>query len=161
MAYDAFLKIAGVEGEANSEGMENAIDIYSFSWGISNDITIQGKGSSGGKAQSGAINIMKKTDKATPVLLKNCALGKPMDEATLVLRKQDGTKQDVFILVTLKNVYVASIQHSGSSGGDSTPTESVSLVYSEIKYEYKFQDAKGKLTAASSFNWDVATNKVS
>jgi len=160
MAYDAFLKIKGVEGEATADGMDKAIDIYSFSWGVSNDITIQGKGSSGGKAHAGSVNIMKKTDKATPVLLKNCALGKHMDEVEIVLRKQDGEKQDPFIIMTLKGVYVASIQHSGSSGGDSTPTESLSLAYTEIKYEYKFQDAKGKLTAASTFGWDVAANKV-
>ena len=160
MAYDAFLQLKGIQGEATAQGMENAVDIYSFSWGVSNDVTVHGSGSSGGKAHAGALNVMKKTDKATPVLLKNCALGKHIDEVKLILRKQDGTEQQPFITVTMTGVFIASVQHSGSSGGDGTPTESVSLVYSTIDYGYSQQDKTGKLTTVASFKWDVSVNKV-
>ena len=36
MAYDAFLKIDGIEGESNDKTHKGEIELSSFSWGVSN-----------------------------------------------------------------------------------------------------------------------------
>ena len=36
MAFDTFIKLTGIDGEATAKGFEKQIVIYSFSWGASN-----------------------------------------------------------------------------------------------------------------------------
>jgi type VI secretion system secreted protein Hcp len=51
---------------------------------------------------------------------------------------------------------VESIQWSGSSGGDDTPTESISFAFGKVVIEYKKQGAKkGALEVASTASWDL------
>jgi type VI secretion system secreted protein Hcp len=72
------------------------------------------------------------------------------------MRKQTGTGgQDVFLIYTFETVFVESIQWSGSSGGDDTPTESVSFAFGKVTVEYKTQDKTGKLVAGTPVVWDV------
>ena len=40
MAFDTFIKIKGVEGEAMHDKHAGEIEIYSFSWGASNPTTV-------------------------------------------------------------------------------------------------------------------------
>jgi type VI secretion system secreted protein Hcp len=162
MAYDAFLEFTPkVEGESTAEGMSGIIDVFSFSWGLSNATTDIGSGSSGGRAEFGPLNIMKKTDKASPVLMKACATGDHYDKARLILRKATGKdqQQQQFVVYTLTGAFISSFSLSGASGGDTTPTESLSIDYATIKFEYWYQDGKGKLTAASSFEYDLVKRK--
>ena len=53
------------------------------------------------------------------------------------------------------NVMVESVQWSGSSGGDDTPTESVSFAFGKVTVEYKTQGKDGKLVAGTPVVWDV------
>jgi len=72
------------------------------------------------------------------------------------LRKQTGTGgQDAFLIYTFNEVMVESIQWSGSSGGDDTPSESVSFAFAKVTVEYKTQDKTGKLVAGTPIVWDV------
>lgn len=77
------------------------------------------------------------------------------------MRKATGTsgQQQAFAVITLSDVMISSIQLSGSSGGDDTPTESVSLAYAKMKVEYSQQGNDGKLTKAASFEYDLKTSK--
>ena len=50
---------------------------------------------------------------------------------------------------------VESVQWSGSTGGDDTPTESLSLAFAKVEIEYKTQDDKGKLAVAGQASWDL------
>ena len=70
MAFDAFLKIDGVNGEATRKGFEKQMEILSFSWGASNPSTIGagGGGGGGGKVSVSSFNVMKKSDAASPIL---------------------------------------------------------------------------------------------
>ena len=66
------------------------------------------------------------------------------------------TEQDEdYIVYEFENVMVESIQWSGSSGGDDTPTESVSLAFSKVKIQYKPQKKDGSLEAAVAAGWDL------
>ena len=72
------------------------------------------------------------------------------------LRKQTGAGgQDAFIIYDFEEVYVESIQWSGSAGGDDTPTESVSFAFGKVTVEYKTQGKDGKLVAGTPVVWDI------
>jgi type VI secretion system secreted protein Hcp len=47
------------------------------------------------------------------------------------------------------------VQWSGSSGGDDTPSESVSFAFGKVTVEYKTQDKTGKLAAGTPVVWDI------
>ena len=51
---------------------------------------------------------------------------------------------------------VESIQWSGSSGGDDTPTESVSFAFAKVTIEYyKQAEDTGSMTKVGNASWDL------
>ena len=48
-----------------------------------------------------------------------------------------------------------------ASDGGGLPSESVSINFSKIKFDYKQQNADGSLAAGSPKTWDVKLNKAS
>jgi type VI secretion system secreted protein Hcp len=161
MAFDTFMDIAGVEGESTAKGMEKKIEIYSFSWGASNPTTV-GAGATGisaGKVSISSFNIMKKSEKSSPKLFSACCNGKHFDTATVTMRKATGDAgQKAFLTYTFTDVMVESVQWSGSSGGDDTPTESVSFAFVKVAVSYQQQDSKGgNVGNPVDASWDLST----
>ena len=170
MAYDAFLYFDGKATNANLEVKGESTDsvfktkagfeVYSFSWGASNPVTIgSGKtGAGGGKVSISSFNIMKKTDAASPTMFQACCLGAHFPKVVVTLRKAGG-KQETFITYEFETCFIESIQWSGSSGGDDTPTESVSIAFGKVTGKYFPQKADGTMeTTAKSFNYDMTAN---
>jgi type VI secretion system secreted protein Hcp len=165
MAYDAFLYFEGgnpeVVGETSDKtfGPKKAMQIYSFSWGISNPTTVgHGGGMSAGKASISGLNFLKRVDTASHTLALMCASGVHATKAFLVLRKAGGNVPLEYLKLTLEEVYVESIQFSGSSGGDDYPSESVTLAFGKITMEYIKQKPDGTGEPAKTFDWDLRTN---
>lgn len=158
MAFDTYVELTGIDGEATAKGFEKKIEIFSFSWGASAPVSI-GSGSSGisaSKVSISSFNMMKKTDVASPKLFKACCTGDHITKMTVSMRKQTGVGgQDAFLIYSFDNVMVESVQWSGSSGGDDTPTESVSFAFAKVTIEYKTQGKDGKLVAGTPVVWDV------
>jgi type VI secretion system secreted protein Hcp len=166
MAFDTYMVIdeaKEVKGEATAAGLKpdkGWFEIFSFSWGASNPTTV-GTGSTGlsaGKVSVSSFNIMKKTENASPLLFAACCTGQHYATAKVVLRKATGTagKQAVFLEYDFTDVMVESIQWSGSSGGDDTPTESVSFAFAQVAISYSIQDTvKGTVTAGNKASWDL------
>ena len=157
MAIDTHIKFDGVEGESTHADHKGEVEVLSWSWGVSNASLSSGGGSGKGKANPGDMHFMHLYDKASPVLAKKCAQGAHFKEAVMMARKA-GEGQKDFLKVTMKEVFITSVQPSGSSGGDLV--ESVSLSYGSIEFAYKPQDAKGGLGGEVKFGWDVKTTKI-
>lgn len=158
MAFDTFLKIKGVEGEAMQSKHAKEIEIYSFSWGASNPTTVSSGtgGLSAGKVSVSSFNVMKKTDKTSPVLFNACCSGKHFDDAIVTMNKASGDAgQAPFLKYTFTDVMIESIQWSGSTGGDDTPTESLSLAFAKVEIEYQQQDDKGAVGKPVLASWDL------
>jgi type VI secretion system secreted protein Hcp len=160
MAFDTFLDIAEVPGESTATGFVGKMEIMSWSWGATNSINIgsHSGGAAGGKAQISSFNIMKQSDKASTLLFKACTTGQHFPKAIVTMRKAGGTGgQQPFLMYTFEEVFVESIQWSGSTGGDDTPTESVSFVFGKVSVEYLAQDKAGKTSVAGQAAWDLRT----
>jgi len=161
MAFDAFLKLEGqkITGESTDKVHKGEIEIYSFSWGASNPVTMGSAqaGMGSGKVSVSAFNVMKKTDAASPTLFQMCCTGQHFPNATVVLRKSGGSALE-YLVYKFWEVFVESIQWSGSSGGDDTPTESLSLAFGKVTIEYKQQDEKGAAKGTVAGGWDIKSN---
>ena len=152
MAVDVFLKLGDVKGESKDSKHEGEIDVLSWSWGVSQTgLGSMGGGAGAGKANFGDLNFMHGLDKASPVLMMKCATGEHFADATLTSRKAGKGQQD-YLIIKLKEVFITSVQPSGSS---EHPMESVSMSFGHIDLEYKPQKADGSLDAGVHFIYDV------
>ena len=101
MAFDTYIKIATVDGEATQAKHDKWIEIYSFSWGASNPTTVGagGGGISAGKVSVSSFNVMKKTEASSAKLFASCCNGTHFADATVEMSKATGEsgEQAVFL----------------------------------------------------------------
>jgi type VI secretion system secreted protein Hcp len=155
------MSLTDLAGESTRAGFEGWIEIYSFSFGASNPTTV-GSGAAGmaaGKVSVSSFNVMKKTEAGSPTLFSKCCMGDSFATASIVLNKASGDKKTPlsFLKFDFKEVYVDSIQWSGSTGGDDTPTESVSFAFANVVITYTPQTKTGVGGKAVIANWDLTT----
>ncbi len=154
MAVDVFLKLADVKGESKDSKHPDEIDVLSWSWGVAQTGSGLGGGHGAGKANFHDLSFMHALDKASPVLMKACAMGDHFNDATLVSRKAGKGQQD-YLIIKMKEVFITSVQPSGSS---EHPMESVSMSFGHVDLEYKPQKADGSLDAGVHFIYDIKKN---
>ena len=160
MSLNMYLKIPQIVGGSTDKGFEGSIDVLAFSWGASNPTTVgtTGGGLSAGKVSVSSFNVMKKTEGASAALFQACCQGTHFATAEVWLRKATGDagEQQVFLKYKFSDVMVESVQWSGSSGGDDTPTESCSFAFAKVEIEYSKQDTvAGGMTVAGQAAWDL------
>jgi type VI secretion system secreted protein Hcp len=158
MAFDAFLKLDGIEGESTDDAHKGEIEVFSFSWGVTQTGTTGGGGGGGaGKASFQDIHFAQRTSKASPLLFKACATGQHIKKAVLTVRKAGGRQQLEFIKIELEDVLISSYLPSGDTGGDA-PVEEVALNFSKIQFTYTPQKADGSADEPVSAGFDLKGN---
>jgi type VI secretion system secreted protein Hcp len=157
---DMFLKLEGIDGESADDKKKDHIEIQSFAIGGANHGALaSATGGGTNKVQLDDIHFTKTIDKASPNLFGALTVGRHIDKATVFVRKAGGDPKDYFT-ITLTPCFVSSYNISGHQGGG-MPTESFSLNYDKIEFEYKTQDDKGNLGPAIKTGWKTSTNKAS
>jgi type VI secretion system secreted protein Hcp len=140
VAFDAFLKLDGIDGDSVDRQYERWIEVLSFSWGASNTSQGQATGGAGsGKVSFQDFHFMMNFNKASPELLKRCASGEHIKTGVLSVRKA-GEKPLEFYKVRMTDILVSSYQDSGSS---ELPMDSVSLNFSNVAIDFTQQSPTG------------------
>ena len=157
-ASNIILQISGIDGESLIEGHEDEIDILTWSWGISNSSqNIVGSGRNAGRAIVKPLVVTKYIDKASPDLALKVLTGEFIAEATLFVRKAGEFPLD-YLKITMSNVEIANFS-TGGSGGEDRLTESISMIFSKVCYEYIPQEFSGEAGAAIEACWDTTMNE--
>lgn len=160
MAYDMFLKVGEILGEAQDAkypGTDGWIDVLAWSWGASNSgSTHVLSGSGTGKANFQDISTTKYVDKSSTDLLKSTANGKHHAEAQLIVRKA-GEKPVDYLTITMNDVLITSYS-TGGSGGEDRLTENVTLNFGSVKVKYTEQMTDGSTGDQPEMGWDIAAN---
>lgn len=156
MAVRHFIKVDGVQGESLHRDHADEIDVLSWSWGFSSPVAAGGGGSGVGRPVPADFSFVHRYDKASPALARAGASGRHLREAILTSRKS-GEGQKDFLKVTMREVFITSVQHQGTEG---QIDEIVSFSARQISTEYRPQDAKVGLGPPVSFGWNVATGQV-
>src|SRR5215470_6235101 len=126
MASDIFAKIGDIKGESLDDKHKNEVEILAWSWGVSQTGSMaHGGGGGEGKASFGDFNFTHQVDKASPVLLKACATGEHIKEATITVRKA-GKGQQEFLIFKMNDNIITGVAPSGNGDGAAT-AESVTL----------------------------------
>lgn len=158
MAVDMFLKIDGINGEAQDKDHGKEIDILAWSWGMSQSGTTHtGSGGGAGKVSIQDISCTKWVDRSTPTLMFHCASGKHIKEATLFVRKAGGDKPLEYITIVMNDCMITSVS-TGGSGGEDRLTENISINFSEVKFNYNPQKPDGTPEGNIPFGWNIAEN---
>jgi type VI secretion system secreted protein Hcp len=137
-SFDAFVKVGTIKGESVDDTHKDQSDVLSWSWGALGAPKKAGCGLD--------LSFTKVVDSATPKLVESAAQGTQHPTATLSVRKA-GSAPDDFLVITMNNVNVTTVQPGGSVGGDRL-LETVSLTYSSATLSYKPQKLDGSLDAA-------------
>lgn len=158
MPVDMFMQIDTVKGESADANFAGAIEVLSWNWGMTQSgSTHTATGSGLGKVNVGDISFVKAVDSTSPTLAQSCCNGVPFDKATLSLRKAGGSSALVYLVITLQNVIVSSVQLASSST-DEAQMETISLNFGEFTYEYTAQAAAGTGGATTSITWNIPGN---
>jgi type VI secretion system secreted protein Hcp len=158
MAGAIFARIAGIKGESVDAKHKDEIDVLSWSWGVSQTGSMaHGGGGGAGKATFADFVFSHHIDKASPLLMKACAIGQHIANATVTQRRA-GNAQHEFLVITMTDVLVVSVSNGGSVEGEAT-SETVALAFAKVDVEYKPQKADGSLDAGSHFKYDLKANK--
>jgi|SRR6185295_2002769 len=159
MASDIFAKIGDIKGESQDDKHKDEIDVMSYSWGATQSGTLAfGGGGGSGKVQFQDFHFTSNTSKASPLLLKACATGEHIKDATITVRKA-GKGQQEFIIIKMNDILVSSYQSGGTGQGETLPADQVSMAFAKVEYSYYPQKADGSLDAPITFTFDVKGNK--
>lgn len=153
-----FARIGTIKGESKDARHRDEIDVLSWAWGVSNS----GGGGLGGGAGVGKATfhdlvLTHRIDRATPLLLKACATGQHLKDATVTVRRA-GSGQHEYLVITLSDVLVSSVSLSVTEEGDATD-EAVVLTFAKVELSYKPQKPDGSLGTAVKFTHDLKTGK--
>jgi type VI secretion system secreted protein Hcp len=153
VASDIFAKIGDIKGESVDAKHKDEIEVLSWSWGVTNPgATSTGGGGGAGKASFHDLSFTHKIDRASPALMKGCAGGQHLKEATITRRKAGKGQQD-FLVIKMNDVLITAVTDVDSNEGNDL--ETVSLAFAKIDLEYRPQKADGSLAAGIHFKYDV------
>ena len=159
MPSDYYLQITGVNGESQAEGMTDYIELDSFSLGASSPADVGGKGLSAGKPSLSDFSFTCAMDSASYQILKDLYNGQHIATSTFVGRKTGGGGTPyTYLQVIMSNCFITS--HSTGGGSTGVPTQSVSIAYEQIEFQYYTQDtASGQVSLAGNATYDIAKVK--
>jgi type VI secretion system secreted protein Hcp len=156
MAANMCIKIGTIPGESGTGGHAGEIDVLSWHWGLTQSASSHvGSGAGSGTADVHDLTITKYVDKASPTLLQQCFYGCDQKEAVLTVIKASGEDGPLdFVKMTMSGTVFISSVETGDSLPNDAYKETVTLNFSEVKFEYKLQTSNQVegATSTGAFN---------
>lgn len=156
MAADIFIKIGDIKGESTDAKHKDEVEVLAWSWGVSHAGPVSGGGSRAGKAVFADFHFTHHIDKASPRLMRACAVGEHIKEATITARKA-GKGQQEYLIIKMNDVIITSVHPSLSE--DATSLENVTIQPAKFDFEYKAQKPDGTFDAGQHFKYDIKAHK--
>lgn len=158
MAFDAFVKIDGIDGESTDDKHAGWIEIISYDTGVTQRSSATASsvgGASAERADFHDFSFTKQLDKASPKLALACADGTHIATITVEICRA-GTDKVKFMEYKMTNCIISGVSTSG--GGD-FPQESVSVNYGKMEWAYVQQKRQGGGAAGNvAAGWDLEKN---
>lgn len=161
MAFDAFMKVEGVQGESLDAGHEGWIELLSYHYDAAQSIS-QTASSSGGATAGGVslgdFQISKYVDCATPKLFELCCRGTHIPTVTIRIHRA-GSEKLKYLDIVMEEALIALVSGQGAEHSG-FPVEVVTLNYGRIRFEYSQQRrADGASAGIVTGGWDRTANR--
>ncbi|HJZ70591.1 MAG TPA: type VI secretion system tube protein Hcp [Vicinamibacterales bacterium] len=156
-----FLDIPDIKGQSTIKGFEDKIEVLSASHGVAMQITASPSATerTSGKPNHQDLTVSKYVDLSTCPMIAACNAGTNLKTVTMTIGRNDSGTILPYLVFTMDNTIVSSV--SVSSGGGDRPTETVTLNYSKIKWDYTEQQVGTGKKGNNGAIWDLATNQPS
>jgi type VI protein secretion system component Hcp len=117
---------------------------------------VGGKGLSAGKCSLSDFSCTFGVDQASYQILKALYTGQHIPTCTFSLRESGGGANPyTYLKVIMTKCYITGDSIGGGSSGK--PSQSMSIAYEKIEYQYYTQDtSSGSVTLAGSASYDIA-----
>ena len=147
MAFDAYIKIDGIPGEALDEKYKDWIEVLGYQYGATQATSATASSSGGASSERVALSdftIRKSVDKASAKLFESCCKGTHISTVQLVVNRAGGDKV-TYLTIDMEEVVVSSVNFiaGGSKGEDNEvsdlPTEEIKFNFARIKTTYTQQ----------------------
>ena len=157
---DVFLKMqadkaGAIVGEAKDATHGGEIDVLGWSWAMDYPTDLRSGGRTG-RATMRGLSITKGCDSASTALMTVLWTNDRVKTAVLSVRKSGGGAID-YLVVTLKDAYIASWEIVHTETQPPLPMEKFELRFKEIEVRYAPQDGTGSKTGSSTFQAQVTT----
>jgi type VI secretion system secreted protein Hcp len=157
MAVSIVIKIGSIKGESQVKGHEKEIDVLEWNWGLTQSASAHvSTGAGSGSADVRDLTIKKYVDASTPTLFQEAFYGHDHKEATLTVKKVGGkTPIDMVKMTMSGTVFISSI-NTGQPSADDRYTETITLNFAKVKFEYTGQNPDQSKGASVSGEFDIA-----
>ena len=160
MAFDAFIKIDGIEGESTDDKHAGWIEVTSYNSGLSQTVSSTASSAGGASAERADFqdfSFTKQIDKASPKLALACADGTHINTITVELCRS-GTDKVKFMEYKMTNCIISGVSTNGNGGGD-FPSENVTIDFGKMEWSYTQQKRKGGGASGNvAAGWDLEKN---
>lgn len=161
MAIDVYLQIAGIKGESIDAAHQGWIECSSVQFGMTQPksaTSSTGGGHTAERAEMDDITFMKTADLSSPILMQNCMMGRTIPKAKFEFFRADGHGIPIkYFEIQLENVLIGQVRPSIHEG--SFFSETVSLKFSKVRWQYTQQKIKGGSGGNTAGGWDLSANK--
>lgn len=180
MAFDAYLKIDGIPGEALDDKHKDWIEVLDYQYGATQATSATASSSGGGSSERvnlSDLTIRKYVDKASAKAFESCCKGQHIKEVVLNINRAGGDKM-TYLTITLEEVIISAVNFLGQQkttttpgtsdkAGDNAndksdlPMEEIKFNFARIKTTYTQQSrANGQGGGNVTGGWDRSLNKV-
>jgi type VI secretion system secreted protein Hcp len=161
MASDYYLLIDGINGESQNTNMPKNIELDSYSFGASNPADVGGQGLAAGKCSLSDFSFTCALDSSSWQIVKDLYSGTHVATTVFTGMKAGGGGSTYkYIVITMTNCFITS--HSTGGGSQGVPSQSCSIAYEQIEYEYFTQDTStGSTTSAGKGTYNIGTGVAS
>lgn len=147
-ALEMLLQVDGVQGEAKSAQLPNAIEVQSFSLASKGGAS----GAGGATGTFHGLHVTKAVDKSSPALMLASLQGQHFPTVTLNVIK--GGQNGPYYRVKLIDATVSAVAQSATATGSSAG-ETVTFEFAKIQIEYRVANPDGSLGAPVKMGFDV------
>lgn len=158
MAWDAYLHLEGIQGEAIRKGHEDDIAIRGFSVGGSLPMrTAPGEPLQvTGRAAITGFSFYKDSDKASPQLFQAMCRNMMFPKAVISFYRAGAVTPIPYFEFELSKVVLAELTWNGSENeDDGIPTETVTLHFQKIRVTYTEVSSAGTASGTLEAEYDI------
>jgi type VI secretion system secreted protein Hcp len=161
MAFDAFLKIDGVDGESTDEKHTGWIEIVRFGIGVLQEVSATASSSGGAGAERTDFSdfiVRKLLDKTSPKLALACAAGTHINKIVVELCRS-GTDNQPYMVYTMQNCIISRVITTRGDDVGGFPAETIRINFGRIEYRYIQIDRKTGVPMGNvAGGWDLQRN---
>jgi type VI secretion system secreted protein Hcp len=157
MALSIVLKLGTITGESQCAKHTGEIDVLSWNWGLTQSASAHvSTGAGSGSADVRDLTIVEYVDCASPNILQECFKGTDHKTAILTVLKVGGKEAIEMVKMTMEGTVFISSVHTGDATANDRYTETVTLNFAKVKFEYTGQKADQSKGATVSGELKIA-----